>query len=150
MNILLSLRDRFWSDEMVKIREEIKSKEGVEWLKKLRYGDIPTDSVKVYAREHIPRFTIFDFFETIGALYRRDKRLLKIIYPLMCGDIIFHYKLHEDFYNHKNVKALYPKQNFKYLAEACIKKMLKKNVNIPTFEDLAENILHESESGVAS
>jgi len=140
INILLTLRDRFWSDEMVNVRKEIKSKESIEWLTKLKSGDISDDAVKVYSPDHIPRFTIFDFFESIGTLCRRDKRLLKFIYPLMCGDIIFHYKLHEHFYTLKNVKPLYPQQNFKFLAEACIKNSLKEKSDIPEFKDLVENI----------
>ena len=100
IGILLSLRDRFWSDEMVKVRKKIKSKESIAWLVKLKNGDISTDSVKVYSPDHSERFTIFDFFESIGVLYRKDKRLLSIIYPLISGDIIFHYKLHEHFYTH--------------------------------------------------
>ena len=140
ISILLSLRDRFWSDEMVKVRNYIKSKESIDWIVNLKKGDISADSVKVYSAEHRERFTIFDFFESIGVLYRRNKRLLKIIYPLICGDIIFHYKLHEQLYNHDRVKPLYPKQNFKYLAEACLKKLEKENAKIPSFEELTKNI----------
>lgn len=140
INLLFALYDRFWSDDMVEVRKKIKTRENIEWLAKLKSGQITADCIRVYSPEHIPRFTIFDFFESIGALYRRDRRLLRFIYPLMGGDIIFHYKLHEHFYNHINVKPLYPQQNFKYLAEACIKEMKKNKVNEPTFDELVKNI----------
>lgn len=140
LGLIFSLHDRFWSPDMVKVRETIKSRENICWLKKLKDGNISTDSIKVYSPEHIPRFTIFDFFESIGALYRRDKRLLKIIDPLIGTDIMFHYKLHEDFYNHDAVKFAYPQQNFKYIAEACIKRRSKKKARVPTFKDIVANI----------
>ena len=140
ISILLSLRDRFWSDEMVKVRKKIKSKESIAWLVKLKNGDISADSVKVYSLDHSERFTIFDFFESIGVLYRKRKRLLSTIYPLISGDIIFHYKLHEHFYTNDRVMPLYPQQNFKYLAEACLKKKKKEKSKIPSFEELVENI----------
>jgi len=140
INILLTLRDRFWSDEMVSVRKKIKNEKNVSWLVKLKSGEISEDSVKVYSPDHIPRFTIIDFFESIGTLCRRDKKLLKFIYPLMCGDIIFHYRLHEHFNTHKKVKPLYPRQNFKFLAEACIKKLLKETSNVPTFDNLVKNM----------
>lgn len=140
INLLFSLYDRFWSDDMVKVRKEIKNKKSIEWLIKLKSGDMAPDCIKMYSPDHIPRFTIFDFFESIGALYRRDRRLIKFIYPLMSGDIIFHYKLHEEFYNCINVKQLYPHQNFRYLAEACIKKMKKDKISVPTFDELIKDI----------
>jgi len=140
INLLFSLYDRFWSDYMVKVRKEIKDQKSIGYLIKLKSGDLAPDCIRVYSPDHIPRFTIFDFFESIGALYRRDRRLLKFIYPLMCGDIIFHYKLHEEFYNRINVKQLYPHQNFRYLAEACINKMKKDKISVPTFDELIKDI----------
>lgn len=140
VNLVFSLRDRFWSPSMVEVRKEIKSPECITWLKQLKNGNISPKDVKVYSQDFIPQFTVFDFFESIGALSRKDKRLLMLIEPLLGSDIIFHYKLHEDFYNLDEVKSLYPQQNFKYLAEDCIKKRTKKKVKVPTFEDLVANI----------
>ena len=141
VNLIFSLRDRFWSPEMVQERKTIKTPECITWLKQLREGKISHKDVKVYSPDYIPQFTVFDFFESIGALYRRDKRLLLHIEPLLGSDIIIHYKLQEDFYNLDEVKSLYPEQNFKYLAEICIKKRAKMKLKIPTFEELAESIL---------
>jgi hypothetical protein len=85
VNLVFSLRDRFWSADMVKVRQDIKSPGCIAWLNQLKSGDISAKDVKVYSETFIPQFTIFDFFESIGALCRRDKRLLKLIEPLLGG-----------------------------------------------------------------
>jgi len=140
VDLVFSLRDRFWSPDMVEVRKAIKSAENIDWLKKVRSNQIAAADIKVYSPEHITRFTIFDYFESIGALCRRNKRMLKLIDPIFGADILFHYTLHENFYNHEAVRNLYPEQHFKYIAQACKKRRSMKRMEVSTFDEIVANI----------
>jgi hypothetical protein len=129
ISLVTNLRDKFCSEEMVKVRKEIKSKENLEVMKDIRDGKIK--DIKIYDPKFIPNFIILDFFETLGMVYKKEGRhFFNLICPIFGADVIFHYVVHKSFYELEELRKIYPERLFENLSKKC----LERRGETPTIE----------------
>jgi hypothetical protein len=129
VSLVTNLRDKFCSEEMVKVRKEIKSKKNLEMMRDIRDGKIK--DIKIYDPKLIPNFIILDFFETLGMVYKKEGRhFFNLICPIFGADVIFHYVVHKSFYELDELKKIYPERLFENLAKKC----LERRGETPTIE----------------